>query len=349
MKKMIKYPEIKSFRDIVKQITENTRFQGLNENNEPIFDENIKLPVINFLGTIKLHGTNAGISMNKDGELWAQSRKNIITPEKDNNGFAFFVTNNKDIIKELFQVYQNYEYDIITIFGEWVGNNIQKGKAVCELEKKFVIFEVKLSYEDPEKNSYYLPDQEVQRIKSPENNIYNIFDFKTYSIDIDFNNPKNSIEYLNNLTNEVYQECPFSKEFGEYGSGEGIVWKKDNGKGGKLRFKVKAEDENNKKKNKKSRKKATIDPVKLKNIKEFVDYAVDEERLYQGIEMIFTINNEKPDKRKLGDFIKWIYNDVIKEETDTLNKNDLEPKDVSKEISRKARDWFLEKYEKMEF
>jgi hypothetical protein len=36
-------------------------------------------------------------------------------------------------------------------------------------------------------------------------------------------------------------------------------------------------------------------------------------------------------------------NDVMKEETDTMAENGLEPKDVNKYISTKARKWFFTK------
>ena len=39
-------------------------------------------------------------------------------------------------------------YDYVTVFGEWCGKGIQKGVAINQLEKMFIIFELKLSYDD---------------------------------------------------------------------------------------------------------------------------------------------------------------------------------------------------------
>jgi hypothetical protein len=81
---------------------------------------------------VKLHGTNAGVSFNAPSGMWAQSRENIITPEKDNAGFAFFVHSNETAFMRLFHdVAVNNDMDThkntITIYGEWCGSGIQKG------------------------------------------------------------------------------------------------------------------------------------------------------------------------------------------------------------------------------
>lgn len=79
---------------------------------------------------------------------------------------------------------------------------------------------------------------------------------------------------------------------------------------------------------------------KLNSIKEFVDYAVTESRFNQAIEKVFG-TKENMDVKKMGDFIRWIVNDVLKEEMDTMVKNGIEPKDVNKYISAKAREMFF--------
>jgi len=87
---------------------------------------------------------------------------------------------------------------------------------------------------------------------------------------------------------------------------------------------------------------APIDIEKLESINEFVEYSVTESRLNQAIENVF--NGMEIDIKKLGQFIKWMHSDIMKEESDTMLSNNLEPKDVNKSISTKARKWFLEKY-----
>jgi hypothetical protein len=85
---------------------------------------------------------------------------------------------------------------------------------------------------------------------------------------------------------------------------------------------------------------AAVDVEKVNSIKEFVDYAVTESRFNQGIEKTFP-NNEPIDVKKMGALIKWVTDDIIKEEIDTMKASNLEPKDVNKYVSTKVRDMFF--------
>ena len=84
-----------------------------------------------------------------------------------------------------------------------------------------------------------------------------------------------------------------------------------------------------------------VDVEKLNSINEFVEYSVTENRFNQAKHVIF--GEDYLDRRKLGDFIRWIINDIMSEELDTMKKNNLEPKDVNKYISNKIRTMFFEK------
>ena len=61
--------------------------------------------------------------------MWAQSRSQFITPNKDNYGFARWAANNAT---ELFKLGEGYH------FGEWWGLGIQRG--YNQTEKKFSLF-----------------------------------------------------------------------------------------------------------------------------------------------------------------------------------------------------------------
>ena len=84
---------------------------------------------------------------------------------------------------------------------------------------------------------------------------------------------------------------------------------------------------------------------KVNSVNEFVEYTVTESRLNQGIEKVFGFN-QPLDVKKTGDFLRWVYNDIIKEETDTLEGNGLIGKDVSSAISNKARLWLFDELNK---
>ena len=343
MKKMIKFPSIEQFRNIVSNILRHFNFVGLDESGEAIYDQTLQKPTITFKGTVKLHGTNAGVSFNEGG-YWVQYRENIITPEKDNAGFAFFVESKKEVFKKFVDQinglsFFNLSKNTVTIYGEWCGGNIQKGVGICNLPKSFFIFGVKVTphtnseEELKEKPAFWIPSH---YLSSPDDNIYNIEDFPTFSIDIDFNMPQLVQNDLSELTLAVEEECPVAKAFGFPNTiGEGIVWSA-NVNGVVHRFKCKGEKHSSSK----VKTLATVDVEKLNGIKEFVDYAVTESRFNQALENVFP-NGEPIDTKKLGDVIRWVVNDVIKEEMDTMVENKVEPKEVNKYISSKVRDMFF--------
>lgn len=82
--------------------------------------------------TEKMDGTNACIVI-KDGELYTQSRNQLITPEQDNYGFAKWCQDNK---QELLKLGDGYHY------GEWVGLGIQSNPHNLD-NKYFYLFNVK--------------------------------------------------------------------------------------------------------------------------------------------------------------------------------------------------------------
>lgn len=80
--------------------------------------------------TEKIDGTNAAIGVTADGEVYAQSRTRIITPEADNFGFARWVEANKVALATALGVGLH--------FGEWWGAGIQRGYGLTE--KRFSLF-----------------------------------------------------------------------------------------------------------------------------------------------------------------------------------------------------------------
>lgn len=343
MKKMIKFPSIEQFRSVVSTVNRNFNFVGMDENGEAIYDPSLPKPVLKFKGTVKLHGTNAGVSYNAIGGLWAQSRENIITVIKDNAGFAFFTHSHEtEFLRLVFDVAAKEDIDLhkntITIYGEWAGKGIQKGIGISGIEKSFFIFGVKVTphtetEEELKANPAYWVDSSY--IKNEDAKIYNIEDFKTYEIDIDFNMPQLIQNELSDLTIAVEEQCPVAKHFGAEGIGEGIVWSCEF-KGVVHRFKVKGEKHSSSK----VKTLAAVDVEKLNSITDFIDYAVTDSRFNQAVENTYP-NNEPIDVKKMGDLIRWVVNDIIKEESDTLAKNGLEPKDVNKYVSTKVREMFF--------
>ena len=353
---MIKYASIGQFRNAIKSIKKYVTYVGRDEDGKPIHNRNAELPKITFKGTVKLHGTNGGICLTKDG-LHVQSRNRIITPDNDNMGFATFVESNKESILIVFDVIRNSKIlldgDTITIYGEWCGGKVQKNVAISGLPMMFVIFDIKISSTSDDNLSCWIdegkildkkvdPEGDSFRLSYESSNIYNINDFETHEIIIDIKDPKTVRNKLIEFTNNVEKECPVGKKFKriigtDNTTGEGIVWKAEFDER-VFRFKVKGKDHSSSK----VKKLASISPEKIESIKKFVEYAATENRFNQGIEVLFTSTNTEPETKHVGKIMKWVFGDICKEEKDTLKENGLSVKEVRSDIYNSTKKRFFE-------
>lgn len=342
IKKIIKYPSTGQFRNIVKSVLERNSFAGIDEDGKAIYDPSIKKPVLTARGTVKLHGTNAGVSYNNTHGMWAQSKGNIITIEKDNAGFAFHAHSNEDFyVRSLKAFAEKHDVDLdeytITVYGEYAGTGIQKGMGITNQPKSLFVFGVKVSRPGDEDFKSYWINAEDFPTKS-EINVYNIYDFETYEMEIDFSRPDIAQNKMIEIMLEVEKECPVAKKLGHEGIGEGNVWTVEF-KGEVYRFKVKG------KRHSKSKVKVLkkVDNDRLNKIHEVAEKVTPSWRLEQMLSETFDlINGGLIDRSKLGDYIRAVIKDVMKEDLDIIVDAKLEPKDVNKYISQIARDYFFE-------
>lgn len=334
----VKFPSIEQFRTVVRYVLHQ-------------FQDDAK-PVLTFHGTVKLHGTNAAVCHNATDGLWFQSRKMIITPEKDNAGFAKFADERRDtftrIIREIREKTGHMENSTVCLFGEWCGGNIQPGVALSQCLKMFVIFGCLIVTPSdpaispiiegvtPEPVSTWLSREVLAQYHDNDSMIYNIMQFKTWNIDIDFTLPQLVQNTLSDITLAVEKECPVGKHFGISGCGEGVVWTCNAG-GTNFRFKVKGEEHSVTK----VRKLARVDTEKLEGVHEFVKSTVTENRLSQGLDELFRLPGVTPTPKDTGTFIRWVVNDILKEESDTITQNNLDQKQITKLISHRSREWFV--------
>lgn len=318
---MKKYPSIEQFRNLIRDVRNNHDYQGKDEEGNPIYQHKTNYPTLKFQGTVKLHGTNSGIAKYSDGRIEFQSRQRVLTLDKDNAGFMAAMMN-----KDLSFLFNGLSFkDYAVVYGEWCGGNIQKGVAINGLEKMFVIFGIKVDDVWVE-----LPKDLYDNI----NGIYNILQFRTYDIEIDFNHPELVQNEIIEMTTAVEECCPVGKFFNKEGVGEGIVFTCTTNQD--LKFKSKGEKHSASK----VKKLNTVDTESMGSINEFIELAVTENRLEQGISY-FKENNIEVDVKNTGQFLGWIVKDVLKEEKDTLVASGLDEKKVKNVIVNKARIWFL--------
>lgn len=333
---MISYGKTNQFRQTVKTIISQIRYVGLDDNDKAVYDPNIKLPVVQFFGTIKLHGTNASIVM-RNGELTYQSKNNELNRNKDNAGFCNAMEDLEHSTGAISNLFNLIDIDdTVTIFGEWAGKGVQGGVGVSKLDKAFYIFAIKVGEGEDARN---LDMTWYGSIDSPENRVFNLWDttmFPVYEIDVDLENPIDCTSELEELTLEVEKECPVAYRFDESGIGEGIVWVSDESHGvGNHRFKVKGEKHSDTK----VKKLVTVDPQVMADIKEFVDRTCTDHRLEKGIDYLLE-NQVIIDISSTGKFVKWATNDVMSEEIDTIIASDLDRKYLPSSIAKAASTWY---------
>jgi len=72
---MKKYNAIEQYRNVIRKVKENHDYQGKDESGNSIYSHTSDYPTIKFKGTVKIHGTNAGVVLHKNGQLDFQSRE----------------------------------------------------------------------------------------------------------------------------------------------------------------------------------------------------------------------------------------------------------------------------------
>lgn len=338
---MIKYNSTEQFFNIVKKIRSTAEYH------------NVPLPVIKFTGTVKMHGTNAAVVVDAfSNKVTLQSREREITVDDDNAGFAAFIEGTteekEDLIRFAELVYNSISSDLktsedkIQIYGEWIGPGIQKGVGINNLPQKiFVVFKVRVG--NSAENTNFIDFRSLEFPNSSR--IKSIYDFPLYEVEIDFNQPELSQNRLVELTTIVANDCPVARQLlpdfeGEL-LGEGIVWSSTGCEepwtnSGELMFKTKDKRHSVSK----IKTVASIDVEKIESINKFVEYAVTENRLNQGLDYLREMKIDI-DVKNTGEFIRWVVGDIMKEELETMIASNLEPKTVNSVVARKAREFFL--------
>jgi hypothetical protein len=332
---MFKFPSINQFRHVVQHVRQQAQFKGLDAEGNAIMDRTAIAPTLAFLGTVKMHGTNAAIVFHPDNTITFQSRERVLVPGDDNAGFAGYFSQHTEALqfqkRMLMRAGMINPEDTIMIYGEWCGGNIQKGVALSELPKMFVVFAVKVNDNWRHELVHTVYDHNIC--------IRQVEQFPKWFINIDFENPERSQNLLSELTMAVEKECPVGKHFGVSGIGEGIVWRCIEKPTSDLWFKVKGEKHSASK----VKTLATVDTEAIESIKAFVDSVVTEARLEQGLQNLINEQKKPFSINSIGDFIRWVHNDVMKEEADTIQANGFDHKKLGSPIAIASKRWYIQK------
>lgn len=318
MRDVIKFGSIGQFRNFIKTM----QYLGWRK--------------INLIGTVKIHGTNSSVGLDlKDNSLFYQSRNRVLSLDEDNYDFAKYIEDNKAEFLKIFDEIKNKinteKYDSIIIYGELAGKGIQNKVAVSQIDRFFAPFSIIGVNKDT------VDELDVKLSINESIRFYPVETFGVYNVQLDLDNVHLAQQEIKDLTISIENECPVGKYFGISGTGEGIVFTDETKQ---YSFKSKGE------KHSVSKVKviADVDIEKINKIKDFIDYSVTENRLNQGIEYLKEMNKEL-DISSMGDFLRWLANDVLKEEQDVISENGLDNdlKAIMKSVSSKGRKWFMDK------
>jgi tRNA-binding EMAP/Myf-like protein len=339
-----KWPNIEGLHHIRKGMK-------IRQKNDPEFVP----PVVTYYSKVKLHGTNAGVQILRDGTVRAQGRNAVLVPGDDNLGFAAWVSENLGYFQDLAGAWD------IVVHGEWAGKGIQKGVAISQIDRKILaVFAIQIGLGsgcqllvEPFRIRRMLPEH-------PDIFILPWTDARGKVLDW---SDKWSLEAkaaeINLEVARVEERDPWvSNVFGVDGTGEGLVLYpvsiyRDSGyvsqeladeigplldrdRFAELVFKAKGE----KHKVVKQKSPVQIDPEIARSVDEFVDMFLTEARLEQGV--VEACGGEFH-MRCVGDFLKWIGQDVKKESIVELEASGLEWKQVGKAVGDGARRWYIGK------
>ncbi|KAK3117702.1 hypothetical protein LTR53_000631 [Teratosphaeriaceae sp. CCFEE 6253] len=307
-----------------------------------------------FTGTVKLHGTHADIVVHVDGEIVCQSRNRLrLSVASDNLGFALFCSTRSPAIHRLAgTVRQRWrdrhpgaepgkdgEDGTVLLAGEWIGQGVQKGVAIAELPKCFVLCGVHVAGAwQPIELHLDLEDAAAGMLNVSRGGFFHL----AYS---SADAGEAFLAEAKGLTLAVAAACPFGAAMGVSGAGEGIVWTPS--AGGELpnrpEFWLKTKGEHfHQRAGQRAR---TANALNAASVKErgklFAEECCSEGRLEQGWAYLLEMGVERS-MRGIGVFLKWVTTDIEVEE-----KREIEAGGVGLawkgEVIRIAKAW----YEKM--
>ena len=268
----------------------------------------------------------------------------MISVDDDNMGFAKFVDSLDTNI-------YNDSGNIVVLYGEWAGQGIQSNDAITKIDRKiFAPFAVVIYNNDGDT---------AMSIKTDTADVRNVVEAAGLSdhpdvvvidtidtIDINFNGEEPEVQAVADALNEKIKEFEtvdtwVKDVFGVEGPGEGFVvtpQTDDYEDFYNWSFKIKTEAHSVNKSSKSVITKAEAS----KDVLDFVDRFVTSARLEQAVSELG--GDDEMDMTKMGDFLKWMGQDVKKESVDELEASDLEWKNVSKHLTNKSRMWFMNRY-----
>ncbi|KAH8824398.1 hypothetical protein DL96DRAFT_1739848 [Flagelloscypha sp. PMI_526] len=295
-----------------------------------------------FVGTVKLHGYNTTLLFRPSQPVQIQARYRILAAEHDPHGAFAFLSQRplEKLVDKILEIRgQGNEYKEIMIAGEYAGRHVQKCVALNDLPVVFA------------------------DVSLPEHRILNIVALTgSFEVHIrDFGDPDAVVQadrFMTEKSNEIAEECPFALKAGGAlgteavrGAGEGIVWtlvSPSSTSPTLTHFKTVSKDFLSTARNMSMFPKNPLLSLTSRESKclAFVSATCPwgGRRMEQGIEYLVDMHGADVDnlrKDQTGLFVKWLIEDVLKEEGDKIVEEfGTTEAHVKKEVARQAVSWF---------
>lgn len=197
---------------------------------------------------------------------------------------------------------------------------------------------------------YSLKDLSKLFLPDRKENIFLITDFPIKYYVLDLVRPEETFNQILSDVEEIEKCCPVGMYFGKKGTGEGVVCRflgpvdKDDDpfyNSPTHAFKIKGDEHQVSRSSAKTRKM----PVGSGEIDQFVADNTPLPRLEQGLDYLQEFNHPI-DKSSIPIFLKWVVNDIHKEEYETIAEKEFDIPTLNKKIYFRAVTFFLSEIKK---
>ncbi|KAL8708253.1 MAG: hypothetical protein Q9220_006830 [cf. Caloplaca sp. 1 TL-2023] len=302
--------------------------------------------LVPIIGSVKLHGAHADWCISSDDAIRVQSRNVLeLSSSNDIYGLAAFTEPLHDVIIRLrdcivrryLELHPEVPRDWkgpITISGEWCGQGIQKGVAISQLPRHFVIISIRI-------DSQWVSESDYSDIHSEAHGIFHIAKSGFYRMDLDLDDIDSGETTIQAMVADVEQVCPYGLTRSVTGRGEGIVWKAvDSVHLPDLWFKSKG-DSHAVSHSSKLPVAATAHGKGERN-DIFASAVVTEPRLKQGWDYLGEMSIER-DRAATNKFVAWITGDVFVEEESEMKEKGISKGELKSAIKKIASTWYKTK------
>ncbi|KAI4195915.1 MAG: hypothetical protein LQ350_006899 [Teloschistes chrysophthalmus] len=307
-----------------------------------LYNFNCTLPstrTVPLIGSVKLHGTHADWVVSSDDTIRVQSRNVLdLSSTNDPYGLFAFATPIRAVIlrlrDDILRRYTKLNPEVspdpkhsVIVAGEWSGRGVQKGVAVSQLPRHFVIISIYV-------NDTWVPESQYADLHDEAHGIYNIGMTGFYRLDLNLDNIDDSEAAIQALVADVERLCPYGLMRGVTDKGEGIVWKPlDYASRPELWFKYRGDSRAVSHSWKLPA--TAVAVAKPQREDNFVTAVVTAQRLEQGWEYLKETGLPR-NEAGVGKFLAWITNDIFTEEI-----REMKEKNISKgKLKAIAAPWY---------